>query len=342
MKKYITILIILLGIVGCENEIRYKGKDVEPTLVMNALINTDSITNLIYLNYTGKSATSDVDAATVEIYINDEFQETVTEVPTTDEFKQKRYIPRCRFKPGDKVRIEAKTGDGKHHIWAEETVPYPTNIIQVDTTDIPLTINDMNNYYKKLLIKVKFRDRPGEKNFYRIALDQYMDVKGITNDGGKDTIVSVLTKKFWSWNDMVLTEGRPASTEELENDLFERVENKYGVFDDSMITDSEYTMNVQSWFTFYYDYYLNELFTAKSVDILLKIRLVSITEAEYYYTRTLNYLTSDIYDDFINDPVSIPSNVHNGTGIVGFSSESGITMQILKDYKLDHENFWGR
>ena len=45
-------LIALLTTVSCENELPFNVKDNPPKLVMNALINADSLTNVLYLNFT--------------------------------------------------------------------------------------------------------------------------------------------------------------------------------------------------------------------------------------------------------------------------------------------------
>jgi len=71
----------------------------------------------------------------------------------------------------------------------------------------------------------------------------------------------------------------------------------------------------------------------------LTIRLISITEPEFYYLKTLNYLESDAYDDYLSEPPLIPGNVKNGTGMVGFSSENGVTMHVIKDYNLKDDEY---
>ena len=48
------LLIALLTTVSCENELPFSVKDNPPKLVMNALINADSLTNVLYLNFTGR------------------------------------------------------------------------------------------------------------------------------------------------------------------------------------------------------------------------------------------------------------------------------------------------
>ena len=40
------------------------------------------------------------------------------------------------------------------------------------------------------------------------------------------------------------------------------------------------------------------------------IRLLSITETEYYYLKALNLVDSDVYDETINEPLRYPSNQH--------------------------------
>lgn len=65
-----------------------------------------------------------------------------------------------------------------------------------------------------------------------------------------------------------------------------------------------------------------------SLDVI--IRLLSITETEYYYLKALNLVDSDVYDETINEPIRYPSNVHGGTGMVGISTE------VSKKYGSGH------
>ena len=51
---YLFILISVLTIASCENDLPFNVKDNPPKLVMNALINADSLTNIVFLNLTGK------------------------------------------------------------------------------------------------------------------------------------------------------------------------------------------------------------------------------------------------------------------------------------------------
>ena len=71
MKTYIyhplILLVIILVTVSCENELPFNIKDNPPKLVMNAFINADSLTNVLFLNLTGKDYANHIENATVEV-----------------------------------------------------------------------------------------------------------------------------------------------------------------------------------------------------------------------------------------------------------------------------------
>ena len=76
MKTYIyhplILLVIILVTVSCENELPFNIKDNPPKLVMNAFINADSLTNVLFLNLTGKDYANHIENATVEVHVNGE------------------------------------------------------------------------------------------------------------------------------------------------------------------------------------------------------------------------------------------------------------------------------
>ena len=81
MKTYIyhplILLVIILVTVSCENELPFNIKDNPPKLVMNAFINADSLTNVLFLNLTGKDYANHIENATVEVHVNGELRETL-------------------------------------------------------------------------------------------------------------------------------------------------------------------------------------------------------------------------------------------------------------------------
>ena len=77
------LLIALLTTVSCENELPFSVKDNPPKLVMNALINADSLTNVLYLNFTGRGYATHAEKATVEVRVNGPVSYTHLTLPTT-------------------------------------------------------------------------------------------------------------------------------------------------------------------------------------------------------------------------------------------------------------------
>ncbi len=68
------LLIALLTTVSCENELPFSVKDNPPKLVMNALINADSLTNVLYLNFTGRGYATHVENARWKYVLTDSYQ----------------------------------------------------------------------------------------------------------------------------------------------------------------------------------------------------------------------------------------------------------------------------
>ena len=75
---------------------------------------------------------------------------------------------------------------------------------------------------------------------------------------------------------------------------------------------------------------LSKYGTNVKMDII--VRLLSITETEYYYLKALNLADSDAYDEKINEPIKYPGNVHGGVGIVGISTETSKIIHIEKPW----------
>ena len=115
------------------------------------------------------------------------------------------------------------------------------------------------------------------------------------------------------------------NSDDEDNGMFDTVENIYGVFDDSRFKNTSYTMTVynQTDIDGFPEYGTNV-----KMDII--VRLLSITETEYYYLKALNLVDSDAYDETINEPIKYPSNVHGGIGMIGISTETSKIIHIEK------------
>lgn len=331
MKTYTYYLLIILLVVttaSCENELPFDLKNNPPKMVMNALIDTTSPENMLYLNLTGKEDATHVQDATVEIRINGQLSESLRPLPIeTEEDRQCRFKITSKFVPGDVVRIDAITDDGQYHAWSEVTVPRrPDEIEKIDT----ISVNIANSGFTKNLLqyKVTFNDHPNENSYYRILVDLQISVPEYNWDTDETIMKIKHSYAFNAHDDIVLTDGYPSTGEDNDNGIFDYVENKYGIFDDSRFKNSSYTMTVY-----------NDMRIPRYMDLPVNIKvdviihLLSITETEYYYLKALNLLDSDAYDETITEPVKLPSNVNGGIGVVGISTETSKTIHFPDYWK---------
>lgn len=321
MKKNISYLItlLLISLTACENEIPFNIKDNSPKLIINALINADSVRNIVYLNFSGKSQLSNVKDATVNIYVNNVLTETAQPINEQNEsISQSTYLITSAFHPGDVIRIDAKAdaNGNTYNAWAEIIVPQRPQIVSVDTCSIMLKTS--NGFKNHMRYKIRIKDRENEANFYRIILEQQTSLNVTQYYNNKDT--TTISKSYYmvTREDVVLTDGHPMTSDDEDNGLFEETRNIYNVFDDGRFTNKEYTMTIygsslkETWSSY-------ENVNQAQVDVI--VRLLSITEVEYYYLKALNIIDSDTYIEGINEPIKIPSNVQGGTGFVGVSIE---------------------
>lgn len=313
---------------GCENEIPLNIKNNSPKMILNALFEVERDTNYILLGLTGRDYADVIDNAKVKIYINNELKDEINDAGLLDDYfyyELKVYKTTLRFSPGDVIRIEAETIDGMYYVWAEDIVPELVCIENIDTT----TYVEMDSWGENthLRIRTTFTDNPYKKNYYRLAVTEYRTYYGLSVTSEMDSIA----ESMYSWElnireDIVLNDGRPP----LDNSSYPipETKNKMNIFDDSRLSGS-YTLNVSypliTWYDTPWDMYIKQLSRR------VKIRLISITESEFYYLRALNLYVSDNYDDILSQPIRYPSNIHGGTGIFGISYGTSQIMQ-LPDY----------
>lgn len=329
MKKYIIIIpILLLLLTACTNEIPFNEKDTESKMVVNALINTDCLENRIFISLTGKYDIETIKDVSVNLYVNGVLKEMPESIADSSSYpKVKSFLVKSTFKPGDKVKIEASTKDGKYHAWGEETVPDRPSIIKIDTASVRMK-NKYDSYSHFLRFKVTFKDIPDKDSYYRIIVENKKTcvflVQGLTE---REETVNSYDYSFVSREDVVLTDGRPTTVDDEENGISTTsYSNTYGVFDDSRFLNSEYTMTVSQDKTSSSYYYYENI---KRESISVTIYLQCISKAEYYYLQALNRSIDNSDDDILSEPVHLPTNINGGIGILGFSTESSRTIQTF-------------
>ena len=349
IKYIISAIFVALVFNSCQNEIPFNIKENSPKLVVNAMIDINFEDNFIFVSKTGKDYTGSVNDATINIYINEELREQLTEFIEPDTVlyepdstyyqyydynsSDKKYKTNLRFHPGDKVKIEVFADDNKYHAWAEDIIPQPLEIEQIDT----MTFIDHSQYYSNTQIRLKttFTDFPNEKNFYRLVVVQK------NNYQIKDTIGNIIykeneeTKYMDTRLDPILNNGRVST----DDDIFPQVENRYAAFDDKQLNGT-YTMTTSFNRPDSNSYYSTGEGIIERVAIDFKVHLISITEMQYYYLKALSVIYDMNYDEYLSMPVSFPSNVEGGVGFVGFSAGTHKTFSI-PDIIPDTTNWYG-
>ena len=226
-----------------------------------------------------------------------------------------------KFNPGDNVRIDAYTDDGQH-AWVEETVPQPPLPIEnVDTASV--LKNFQSSYYTEFLrFDITIKDKPEEKNYYRLILERRQRYLAPTYDEHfnyiADSIIYAKKYKIYNYEDMILTDGFPiigGSIDELE----ERPENIYNVFNDNSFNGSSATLRIYKDI----DYYSGDL-----LDYECYVRIQSIDERTFMNYKILNLIDSEVFDYGYPEAIIVDSNVNGGTGLVSFSSETSVYMKL--------------
>lgn len=358
-NKIFTILSVLTAIffvTSCENDMPIVQNEKFERLVMNAFIDVDSTNNVLYLNLTGVDSTMDVKDAHIEVRVNGELKETEVALSRNE------YPVKMQFHQGDVVRIDAYTNDNKYHAWIEETVPHPVGAVNVDTAHI----------YKKFYnnstagggagtgniwqYKVSFKDNSGGANYYRLYMKRFIKQEIISKFPTEwrpkmvykvDTVICHIPdygSDYMCYEDPIMMDGHSISAGGDDDfgeflPTLQYTENIYGVFNDNRFNGKSCALTVYDNLLSYPPYKHSvdeeaqtEQTTICSIDEMFLIQ--SITESEYYYLKALNlYQSSDYQDnDDLSGPIKFPSNVHGGTGMVGFSSSASKYIRLQGKY----------
>ena len=345
MKKLFLLLATaaLLAVAACEHDldIRTDGEQQQPSL--HGYISADSAVNRIVVAMTGVKETTIVHQPIVEVYVNGEFREKCREA----EGGQERYVViTTPFHPGDRVRIEVKTPDGKHHAYVEETVPQPIEGIKSVTAELVKDHKFLGEYgyidetADAFELKLTFADNVGSADFYRFASPlvevthehRYHDLE----EGYKEDIERVVMPvKFDCTQDPILMEGNTIKPSgDLDMPTVGNIINNYGVFTDKLFRDREATLCVYLPLKFHLSY--SSMYDYQNIATLesgvATITVESITASEYYYLKALNTSESEAYDENsdLTGPIRLPSNVHGGTGLIGFSASRSVKCILTK------------
>jgi hypothetical protein len=221
-----------------------------------------------------------------------------------------------RLQAGDVVRVEtsADSDDGALSAWAEDVTPETPTISSATAT--------VADDFSQFTVNVTFTDKPEEVNFYRILVEGVAEISGISTATGTDTLITyTIPFDLDTRADPVLNNGHISKHNDDGLWLLEQSENKAAIFNDEML-DGKQTITVTNRESLHFEYDPEQTGLVKiALQFYLKVRLQTITAAEYHYIAAWNAFASDAYEPMLSGAIHFPSNVIGGTGIVGISNE---------------------
>lgn len=288
MKKYLLLLCIP-AFTACETVVEVDIPLTEPTIVMNALMEPDSVftatATLSKHILESEDITFLVENPTI-LVVDDESGETIDElIFAVQDRGPLHFRGTQRPVPGKRYSFQLQS---PRNGWAAATETVP---MSVEISSIEIDSSGLSSPDGRIRMDISFQDRPGERNFYSLSLH---------------------IESFYLSNGDTIRYSYPSYLEpadpELEQDYY------YGselLVDDLFFDGKERTLRVKLPY-----YYQQPQFPVKMYFVLSHL-----SESYYKYLSTL-YLQQSVSGDPFAQPVQVFSNIENGLGILGARSKS--------------------
>ena len=310
-------------------------------MIMNASLRADETEHYVDLRMSvlGGGAPRRVGDASVNCIINGDLHlQAVYSKPDTSApnyvYKPIGYYFNAELREGDVVTLEAISGD----LCARATaiVPKAASLVSVDTVSVVDT-----PYYEGVdsyEFKVRISDIPDERTYMRLAMKQLATTVFDIGDDSEEHLHT--TGLQFDFDDDSILRGNFHSNSERDRLSNPRnvisipvVTNKYCIFSDEGFENSEYSPSL----------YLkkqhlwrpeNPMYPAKT-ESKVKIDLLTLSEEEYRYIYAYTHAEangslfgSDAFAQILMEPVSFPSNVEGGLGLVTVAYVSSIELDL--------------
>ncbi len=302
MKKNKIILILILLITSCVKEVNLRDFADEDKLVISSYLTTDSCFK-VYLSKTFNQIDTGmffIDGAEISIF--DEYNTNIENLIISE---TGTYISKnIKIEEGKKYTI--KTNYKEQEIWAKDSIPFASEIIELKFTGNIIYTDDGDN---NLEIEITFTDDTNQSNYYEIAsYIKCIDTTVFDNLWYYENEFNKYQKGYFESNDEIIL----CEDYELTD-----------IFSINIFSDNCFAGNIQK-IKFYYSptklsgsNYIN--------DHVLKIYLRTISKNYYLYKKSLTKHIEGQYSDFwygVANPINLYSNVNNGFGIFAGYSEN--------------------
>ncbi len=295
MKKYILIFCILT-IFGCETVIDIDVANNDRVLVMNSIINPDSLFRVDVSETTGilnpETSIRGRDDAKISVFEGDDFIQELTYDP------EKFYYLTEDFKPKQNTnyRIEIEVDD---HETVVTTTTLPALPPGIKSFNVDSSFEDG---FKGFDFDLTFDD-PAEENYYEVKVYGYFYNREFDPDTNTYEIVdSTLVDFYLSTDDQVVEEYFD----------YNRI-----IFNDKLFNGKEYTISLRPSFS------VSDNLGDNFGQLLVDFR--QLNEDYFEYERT-TALQRWVDDDPFAEPVPVYNNIENGYGIFGGYSQKSVSI----------------
>lgn len=330
----ICLLAILPFFASCEKEIKFKGEQKAPLLVMNGYLTPDSVVN-VHLTKSRfiLDTTPDFDEvkdATVELYVNGALKERLQYVSGGN--YRGNYYPH----PNDEITVKA-SAPGMNAVEATTRIPNDPDFV-LTKSDVTYSEEDSKYFtteYKDRVqhinYEVTLKDKAEEENFYFVKIYHIScyepDVKIVVNANLKEIMSQYITNGDISVGDLM-----DINSDENDN----RLRN---IFADTFVNGKELTLLFKRKDVIgLYKYYKEKPYSSRySGEDEYQFTLSSMSKELYQYIISADkaYYAGD---NPFSEPVQVKSNVKNGLGILGSYTSKAIKYRF-KVWAMD-PNFY--
>lgn len=290
--RYIYMLLIVLCLVGCDKEIKYKGEQTTPLLVMNGIVEADSTLSIKLsksIFFLSNNQSTNVSEGKVYIQINDKEKVEMYE----NDYYNGKFESNIRLQTGERCKFMAE-GDNLTPIWSEVSLIQKSNFEILSYTTDGLTGK----------IKLRIHDPEEEDMCYRLFVNSYFYTD--REHGRNYESSSEFTSK-----DKLLNRSE---------DMYDSYITDY--FDDEYFHGRSYDLELTIEYP-YASYYYGEIDKSWESDpenrktlFSLEVNLQSLSRELYLYYCTFDAAMENAFNMF-SEPIQIYTNVNEGIGCIG-------------------------
>ena len=326
MRNAIPAFIVLLALGACTNPLDYTSGQQPELIIMNAQLRTDETRHSVFLSRGLIGEAEPLPDAQLDCYVNGTLLTRARPCPADStsayaylgQDQTTEYLFDATILPGDELRLVAACGELRAS--ATVTAPQPARLAAVDTVSVPVSPYSVmytsygQEYTEALVCRLRLEDRPGEQNWYRICVD--------LGDGRDRHSV-----RFGFNRDLILNDGYK-STDAF--DIGQAPSNSFCSFSDKQFADSAAEVEIH---VLKNNIRYVEKNWTDAACAALRLRLLTLSLEEYAYLNAIN--AAEIWGfegAVLTEPVSFPSNVEGGLGLVSLASASDIVLALPSAY----------